>query len=113
MNLLERVQITTTASYIGVAAAIVGLSAAVRLASALIPYSLSLLNNSLEWIAMVLFTVAYVSAWALLPIGALRPYNQFILRGGLPRRLGNVSLAALLLVVIHVVLGLALASARS
>jgi len=113
VNLLERAQTTTTTSYIGVAAAIVVLCAAVRLASSLIPYSLSLLTASLEWIAIVLFTVAYVSAWALLPIGAFRPDNQFTLRGGLPRRVANVSLAALLLVAIHVVLGLALASARS
>ena len=103
----------STAVYIGLALALAMMAFAVRWASKRIPYDSTSLINVAEWTAMGLFTMAYVSSWALLLVGPFRPGCEFTLKGGVPLRIVNVLLSIGSLIILHLVVIFAVATARS
>lgn len=97
-----------------IASAVALISLAVNLLRKLATRSGSLqLSSVLESLGLSLFMLAYAALWVLLVIGPFRPFTAFSLRGFKRQRVLNLLFALAALVLIHLLLAFAVATAGS
>lgn len=112
-TVLRRIARISTAVCVGSALALAILAFAVRSASKRFSYASTSLTDVAEWTAIGLFAIAYLSSWALLLVGPYRPSREFTLQGDALRRVVNVLLSICSLVILHLAVAFAAATARS
>lgn len=67
-------------------------------------------SSAFDGLALVLFWLSYAAFWIVLVLGPFRPFSEFSLHGSCRQRALNFGYALLGLIVVHVAIGVFVAS---